>query len=90
MLSELPRHSDSIILHTENDRYVSISSAWLLRNTNVNHTADRCEFYSITANIEKDLCQTQLVGNDIFMNYILCINIKILLFGMYRSLNDRS
>ena len=43
-----------------------------------------------TANIEKDLCQTQLVGNDIFMNYILCINIKILLFGMYKSLNDRS
>ena len=38
------------------------------------------------ADIQKHLRQAQLVGNDIFMEYILCINIQLLLFRMYRFL----
>ena len=49
-------------------------------------TPDRCKFHSITADIQKYLRQAQLIGNDIFMEYILCINIKLLLFRMYRFL----
>ncbi len=87
MLYEFLGHTYAVILDEKFKGAVTLTAAGLFYETDNNISASRGELYGIADNVQQHLVQSELVGDNILIFNILSIDVKILLLGIYHSLN---
>ena len=88
MLLELLRHTDAVVLDAEHIGGAAAARARLFHDADVDGAARRGEFYGIADDVQQNLVQAQLVGDDILVLDILRIYIQIQLLGADIALYD--
>ena len=90
MRLEVLRHTDTVIFHAENKGRIPTAGRRLFFNADIDGTARRCKLDSVAHDVEQDLIQAQLIGDNILVVHILRVDVKVKLFGADIALNDRA
>ena len=90
MRLEVLRHTDTVIFHAENKGRIPTAGRRLFFNADIDGTARRCKLDSVAYDVEQDLIQAQLIGDNILVVHILRVDVKVKLFGADIALNDRA